>query len=103
MEVVLQTVLAWVGPLVFCAAGFWLHILKSMKQMVGTNFREMPIWEYVRSHPKQNIISALGVLGALAALHEAGQLNLSSAFGAGYMANSLADAVAGRVVKKLQG
>lgn len=82
----------------FGLLGYAAHILKTMKQV---NW-ERSIYQYLRAYPLQTSAAFIGFIAALAGIYEMGQLNMTSAFAAGYMANSAADSISGRTIKHLR-
>ena len=82
----------------FGMLGFSAHVLKTMRQV---NW-EASIPQYLKKYPRQTLVAFIGFCGALAGVYEMGQLNMTSAFTVGYMANSAADAISGRTIKHLR-
>lgn len=82
----------------FSLLGYFAHMLKSMKQAGWT--KSIP--EYFRAYPKQTLAAFLCCVGAFAGVFEMGQLNMTSAFALGYMADSAADTISGRTIRSLK-
>lgn len=82
----------------FGALGFAAHLLKTMKQV---NWQK-PIVEYFTAYPRITATAFIGFVAAMASVYEMGQLNMTSAFACGYMANSAADTISGRTIKQLR-
>ena len=80
--------------------GFIAHILKTMKQAEAT--WNMSIFTYLQHYPKQTLAAFIGFVGLMVATFEMGQLNMTTAFACGYMANSAADMIAGRATKVMR-
>lgn len=78
--------------------GYAAHLLKTMRQVKW----QRSIFHYIIKYPNQTAAAFIGFVVAMAGLYELGQLNMTSAFAAGYMANSAADTIGGRTVKQLQ-
>lgn len=70
--------------------GLLAHGLKKIMR-VRRDGRAVTPWGYVARYPYQTLAALIGVVAGLAALHEMGQLTGITAFGVGYMANSVAD------------
>ena len=86
--------------ILLCLLGFAAHILKSMKQ-VGNGW-DVSVFDYLMKYPKQTGLAFLLVVGVIAGLFETDQLNMTTGFATGYMANSAADMVTGRAIKQLR-
>lgn len=84
----------------FGVLGFAAHILKTMKQTANT--WDMSVLAYLSNYPKQTALAAIGFIGAMAGFYELEQLNMTTAFAAGYMANSAADVLTGRTIKVMR-
>lgn len=81
-----------------CALGFIAHVLKSADQTAA----KLTLKEYLSKYPRPTAVAGISAVGALFAFYEMGQLNYTTAFAAGYVANSLADRVTGRAQKVLR-
>lgn len=82
----------------FGMLGYWSHVLKTMRQVAW----QKSIFHYIKEYPNQTAAAFIGFVVAFASLYEMGQLNMSSAFACGYMANSAADTISGRSMKILK-
>lgn len=89
-------------PFLMLWAGQVLHILKKVKELEERNPR-ITIRRYVRRHVYGVLFSLVGGLVAYAMLFEMNELSAVSAFMAGYMSDSLIDAAASRVKRKVSG
>ena len=89
-------------PFLMLWAGQLLHILKKVKELEERNPR-ITIRKYVKRHSYGVMFSLIGGLVAYAMLFEMGELSAVSAFMAGYMSDSLIDAAASRVKRKVSG
>lgn len=89
-------------PFLMLWLGQVLHILKKVKELEERNPR-ITIRKYVRRHAYGVLFSLVGGLVAYAMLFEMNELSAVSAFMAGYMSDSLIDAAASRVKRKVSG
>ena len=89
-------------PFLMLWAGQVLHILKKVKELEERT-PEVTIRKYVLRHKYGVLFSLVGGLVAYAMLYEMGELSAVSAFMAGYMSDSLIDAAASRVKRKVSG
>lgn len=86
--------LLWLGQLV--------HILKSVKEI--ENYAPgVTLTKYVRRHKYGVSFSVITGLACYAMLHQMGELSAISAFMAGYMSESIINAAASRVTRRVSG
>ena len=95
-----DTMTALILQIMLCLLGFSVHIAKSMKQ-VSSNGNQS-VLTYLKTYPLQTWIAFGGAVVGMFGFYEMGQLNYTTAFACGYMANSLADSFGGRVIKQLR-
>lgn len=89
-------------PFLLLWAGQLLHILKKVKELEERT-KGVTIGKYVKRHKYGVVFSLLAGLVAYAMLFEMGELSAVTAFMAGYMSDSLIDAAAARVKRKVSG
>ena len=89
-----------IHPLAMLLYGLATHFLKDMARLAQEGTR-LTLSAYWMRHPYQSGICLIGALAGYAALAEAGHLTAITAFGAGYMANSVADIIGKRAGEKL--
>ena len=89
-------------PFLMLWAGQLLHVLKKVKELEERT-PEVTIRKYVLRHKYGVLFSLVGGLVAYAMLFEMGELSAVTAFMAGYMSDSLIDAAASRVKRKVSG
>lgn len=77
------------------------HFLKDMARLKAEGDK-LGLCNYWAKFPIQSSISVVGALAGFAALHETKQLTGLTAFGVGYMANSVADAIGKRSITKVE-
>lgn len=80
--------------------GLATHFIKAMMQIMKDGKPITPIC-YWRDYPYQSSLSLIGAVVGFVALRETGNLSLITAFGVGYMANSVADILGSRTQGKL--
>jgi len=83
--------------------GMSSHFLKKLMQFrieQGNGSTNCPS-QYFRHYPYQSALSVIGALAGYATLSSTGELSLLTAFGVGYMADSAADAIGGRSMRKI--
>lgn len=51
---------------------------------------------YWRGHPYESMLSVIGAIVGLVVLHQMGELTLLTAYGTGYVANSMSEAIGDR-------
>lgn len=90
-------------PEVMLALGFLTHILKDVLRvrLEGGKGAGIGLIDYFLAYPIQTAVAAIGALLGMVALHEMGELSALTAYGAGYMSNSVADVVGKRTATKL--
>lgn len=89
-------------PFLLLWAGQLLHILKRVKEIEERN-PKITIRRYFKRKPYAITFALIGGLVAYAMLYEMNELSAVSAFMAGYMSDSLIDAAASRVKRKVSG
>jgi hypothetical protein len=87
-------------PEMMALLGLLSHGLKKIMRRRRDGDRLTP-WGYIARYPYQILAALIGMIAALVALQEMGQLNAVSAFSAGYMANSVADMLGKRGAKTI--
>lgn len=90
-------------PFAMLMYGVATHFLKKLMQHrmeTGGDGMAHPI-HYFKGHPYQSLLSIVGALAGYAALSGSGELTLLTAYGMGYMADSAADTIGGRTMKKI--
>jgi hypothetical protein len=86
--------LLWLGQLV--------HILKSVKE-IENQAPGVTMARYIKRHKYGTAFSIVAGLACYAILYEMGDLSAVSAFMAGYMSESVMNAAASRVTRKVSG
>lgn len=89
-------------PFLMLWAGQLLHMLKEVKE-VETRAPDVTAWAYLRRHKYGVMFSTIAGLVVYAILHQMGELSAISAFMAGYMSESVINAAASRVTRKVSG
>lgn len=87
-------------PLAMLVYGLASHFLKDMARLAKEG-QPLGLLDYWGRFPYQSGISLVGAVAGFAALAEAGQLTGITAFGIGYMANSVADIIGKRAGERL--
>lgn len=87
-------------PIAMLFYGLAAHFLKDMARLAKEGQR-MGLADYWLAFPYQSGISMIGAVAGFAALQEAGHLSGITAFGVGYMANSVADVIGKRAGERL--
>ena len=80
--------------------GLAVHFIKVMMTIMKDGQPITPI-AYWKDYPYQSALSLIGAVVGFVALKETGNLSLITAFGVGYMANSVADILGSRTQGKL--
>lgn len=75
---------------------FLVDVIALRKADQSAGFRE-----YWTANPYQSALSIVGAMAGYAVLHSAGELTLVTAYGVGYMANSVPDIIGKRTGGKL--
>lgn len=81
--------------------GLAAHFLKDMARIKRDEGRILTLKAYWAEHPNQTGLSLIGVAVGVVVLWQTGELSPLSAFGAGYMANSMADVLGKRSAGKV--
>ena len=81
--------------------GLLSHYLKKMSEAVISDEKVTPV-KYWSRNPYQTLLCAIGAVVGYAALIETHQLTGLTAFGVGYMSNSIADIIGARTARKLE-
>lgn len=89
-----------VHPFAMLCYGLAAHFLKHMSQQ-RVSGKPITPRAYWLAHPYHSALSVVGALAGYAALIEAGQLTGLTAFGVGYMANSMADVLGQRAAGRM--
>lgn len=89
-------------PFLMLWAGQLLHMLKEVKE-VETRAPEVTIGAYIRRHRYGVLFSTIAGLVVYSILYQMGELSPLSAFMAGYMSESVINAAASRVTRKVSG
>lgn len=87
--------------LVMVICGLIVHFLKDLIRIKQETDKLPSIKGYWREHPYQSLICIVGAVVGFIALFSTGQLTPITAFGVGYMANSVADTIGKRSLDKL--
>ncbi len=85
---------------VMCWLGLATHFLKALISARVSGNPISPV-QYWKQYPYQSALAIIGAVVGLIVLHEANQLNLASAYGVGFMANSVPDIIGVRVKGKI--
>ena len=80
--------------------GLCSHYLKDIIRLRNEG-QMMSLKQYWCKHPYQSLLTVVGAVVGFIALSSMEQLNPVTAFGIGYMANSVADTIGKRTVNKL--
>lgn len=91
---------------IFAAVGMMLlgtasHFLKKVVEIRRAGESNSLI-DYWRRHPYESLLSIIGAIVGLIVLHQMGELTLLTAYGTGYMANSMSDALGSRTKSIIQ-
>ena len=78
------------NPVLMAVLGLLSHGLKKIMR-VRKSGRAVTPWGYIGAYPYQTLTAIIGMVAGVSALHELGQLTGLTAFGVGYMCNSVAD------------
>ena len=81
--------------------GLATHFLKDLARIKAEEGRLMSPCGYFADYPYQTLLATVGALAGLGALHTTGELTAITAFGSGYMANSMADVIGKRSMERL--
>lgn len=81
--------------------GLLTHFLKDMARIKAETGALMHPGDYVAEFPVQTALALVGALAGLGALHTTGELTAVTAYGVGYMANSVADIIGKRSLDRL--
>ena len=94
---------ALLEPIVLLMAflGLATHFLKAMME-IKLSKADITFSEYWKTKPYQSLLSVIGCIVGYISLDSMGQLTSLTAFGVGYMANSMADIIGSRTVKKVE-
>lgn len=82
--------------------GLLTHFLKDLIRIKQEEGAPPNIIKYWKDNPYQTLLSIVGALSGYFALLETGQLTALTAFGIGYMANSVADVLGKRALNKIE-
>jgi hypothetical protein len=80
--------------------GLLAHYLKELTRIAGETKRSPNLLGYWTSYWPQTLLCVVSAIAGFVALHEATQLTPVTAFGVGYMANSVADIMGKRGTEK---
>jgi hypothetical protein len=75
----------------------WLKQLVMMRKASPAGFGVLSIRQYWIEHWPETLMAATSAAAAVTLLHELNHLTAASAWGAGYLGNSAADLIGGRV------
>jgi hypothetical protein len=78
------------------ALGLAAHYLKELVRMTGETGKKPAPLRYWTLYWPQTLLCAISAAAGFIALQEAGELTAVTAFGVGYMANSIADVIGKR-------
>lgn len=81
--------------------GLATHFLKEMLRIKKETGKVPNILQYWKDNPYQTLLCLIGAAAGYFALLETAQLTALTAFGIGYMANSVADVLGKRSLDKL--
>jgi hypothetical protein len=84
----------WVAALM-TALGIISHVLKKLVEIRQTD-GGYHLRDYVNQYPYQTLLIIIGALGGFFLLYEINQLTYASAFGMGFIANSVGEAAGKR-------
>lgn len=90
-------------PFAMLWAGQLLHFLKLLKdeELLGPG-KGQGFWDFIRAHPYSIAFSIVAGFCAYGFLFNTNQLNVASAFTAGYMADSVVNAFTSKTIKKIE-
>lgn len=88
-------------PLFMLFLGLASHFLKDLIRLAAEG-NMLTLRQYWLKNPYQTVLSIIGAIVGYVALGSSGQLTALTAFGAGYMANSVADLIGKRTTAKLK-
>lgn len=94
--------LIFTHPFLLLWLGQFIHTLKEVKE-IETRQPGVTVTKYVKRHRYGVAFSVAAGLAAYAMLHEMGELSAVSAFMAGYMSDSIINAAASRVTRRVSG
>lgn len=91
-----------VHPFAMLLYGLSTHFLKKMIQF-RSDHGNLPACPsaYFREYPYRASLSVIGAVAGYAAVHGTAQMTLMTAFGIGYMADSVADVIGSRSIEKV--
>lgn len=87
--------------IIMVVLGLLTHFLKDLIRIKQENGVPPNIIEYWKANPYQTLLCVVGACAGYFALLETGQLTALTAFGIGYMANSVADVIGKRALNKI--
>ena len=86
--------------LLMLAMGVLSHFMKALTQMKKDGMPTTPK-EYWRENPYHSVMTLIGAVVGFVALFQMNELSPITAFGVGFMANSVADVIGSRALNKL--
>jgi len=89
--------------IILCACGLLLHVLKQLIESRGEDGSPVSLSHYFAGRPYATVAAVVGSVALFIIFHEFEQLNVISAFSAGYMGNSAGDLFGNRLAKNLPG
>jgi hypothetical protein len=88
------------NPITMAICGLLTHFLKDLMR-IRAEKDKISLYEYWVMYPYQTLLSLIGTVVGIVALEEMSQLSSLTAFGAGYMSNSVADVIGKRTGDKI--
>ena len=87
-------------PIAMAVIGLLPHFLKDLVR-IRAEGNKIGMHTYWTKYPYQSMLCVIGAIVGIAALEEMNQLTSLTAFGAGYMSNSVADVIGKRATGKM--
>lgn len=88
------------NPITMAVCGLLTHFLKDVVR-IRAEKDKISLHQYWTMYPYQTMLSVIGAIVGVVALQEMNQLTSLTAFGAGYMSNSVADIIGKRTGDKI--
>jgi len=88
------------SPFFMLIYGLLTHFLKDLVRLQSEGQKKLYLIPYWIKFPHQSLIALVGAVAGYSALIETNQLSGLTAFGVGYMANSIADTLGKRTVDR---
>ncbi len=88
---------------ILCVCGLALHVLKQLMESRLEDGTPVSLRDYFAGRPYATIASVVGSVVLFVIFREFDQLNVISAFSAGYVGNSAGDLFGNRLAKNLPG